>query len=59
MEDIELPGQNKLFINKSLSPFYRVIWGKSKKFSLDKIHSFLTWVTQLRSESLKIVPGCL
>ena len=31
MEDISLPGQNKLFINKSLCPYYKVIWAKSKK----------------------------
>ena len=24
MEDIDLPGQNKLFINKSLCPYYKV-----------------------------------
>ena len=31
MVDVELPGQNKLFINKSLSPYYKIIWAKSKK----------------------------
>ena len=41
MEDIDLPCQNKLFINKSLCPYYKVIWAKSKKLqSLAKIHSF-------------------
>ena len=41
MENIDLPGQNKLFINKSLCPYYKVIWAKSKKLhSLGKIHSF-------------------
>ena len=41
MEDIDLPGQNKLFINKSFCPYYKVIWAKSKKLhSLGKIHSF-------------------
>ena len=41
MEDIDLPGQNKLFINKILSPYYKVIWTKSKKlYSLGKMHSF-------------------
>ena len=41
MEDIDLPGQKKLFINKSLCPYYKVIWAKSKKLhSLGKIHSF-------------------
>ena len=41
MEDIDLPGQNKLFINKSLCPYYNMIWAKSKKLhSLAKFHSF-------------------
>ena len=41
MEDVDLPGQNKLFINKILSPYYKVIWTKSKKlYSLGKMHSF-------------------
>ena len=41
MEDIYLPGQNKLFINKNICPYYKVIWAKSKKlYSLGKIHSF-------------------
>ena len=40
MADIDLPGQNKLFINKNLCPYYKVIWAKSKKLhSLGKIHS--------------------
>ena len=43
MENIDLPGQNKLYINKSLCPYYKVIWTKSKKLhSLSKIHSFFT-----------------
>ena len=41
MEHTDLPGQNKLFINKSLCPYYKVIWAKSKELhSLGKIHSF-------------------
>ena len=31
MEDVNLPGQNKLFINRSLYPYYKVLWSKSKK----------------------------
>ena len=58
-DDINLPGQNKLFINKSLCPYYKGIWAKSKKLhNLGKIHSFLFRVTQLRSGSAKIVPHC-
>ena len=41
MEDFELPGNNKLFINRSLCPYYKMLWSKSKKLhSLSKIHSF-------------------
>ena len=41
IEDIDLPRQSKLFINKSLCPYYKVTWAKSKKLhSLGKIHSF-------------------
>ena len=48
MEDIDLPGQNKLFINKILCSYYKVIWAKSKKLhSLGKIHVFFLFrVTQ-------------
>ena len=41
MEDVGLSGQNKLFINKNLCPYYKVLWFKSKKLhSLGKINSF-------------------
>ena len=41
LEDLELPGNSKLFINKSLCPYYKMLWSKSKKLhSLSKIHSF-------------------
>ena len=41
MEDVDLQGQNKLFINKNLCPYYKVLWSKSKKLhSLGKINSF-------------------
>ena len=29
MEDIGLTGDNKVFINHSLCPYYRVLWSKS------------------------------
>ena len=32
VEGIDLPGQNKLLINKILCPYYKVIWAKCKKF---------------------------
>ena len=39
--DLELPGNSKLFINRSLCPYYKMLWSKSKKLhSLSKIHSF-------------------
>ena len=41
MEDVDLPGQNKLFINKNFCPYYKVLWSKSKKLhSFSKINSF-------------------
>ena len=41
MEDFNLPGQNKLFINRSLCSYYKVLCSKSKKLhSLGKIFSF-------------------
>ena len=41
VEDFKLPGQNKLFINRSLCPYYKVLCSKSKKLhSLGKIFSF-------------------
>ena len=40
MEDVNLPGQNKLFINRNLCPYYKVLWSKNKKLhSLGKIFS--------------------
>ena len=60
MEDVGLPGQNKLFINKNLCPYYKVLWSKSKKLhSLGKINSFFLFrVTQSRLKSVKIVCLC-
>ena len=41
MEDLELPGNSKLFINRSLCSYYKMLWSKSKKLhSLSKLHSF-------------------
>ena len=41
LEDLELPGNSKLFINRSLCPYYKMLWSKSKKLhSLSKQHSF-------------------
>ena len=42
MENADLPGQNKLFMNKNLCPYYKVIRSKCKKLhSLGKINKFL------------------
>ena len=50
MEVVDLSGENKLFFNKSLCLYCKVIWAKSKKIhSSGKIQSFLFRVTQLRS----------
>ena len=41
MEDFDLPGSSKLFINSSLCSYYKVLWSKSKKLhNLGKIYSF-------------------
>ena len=59
LEDLELPGNSKLFINRSLCPYYKMLCSKSKKFhSLSKIHRFLFLVTRSRSGSMKIVHRC-
>ena len=41
MEDVDLTWSNKLFINRSLCPCYKVLWSKSKKLhNLGKIFFF-------------------
>ena len=41
MEDLEFHGNNKLFINRNLCPYYKMLWSESKKLhNLSKIHSF-------------------
>lgn len=32
MEDVDMPGQNKLFTNKSLCPYYKKNMGKKQEF---------------------------
>ena len=42
MEDIGLTGDNKVFINHSLCPYYRVLWSKSKVLpSMGKINRLM------------------
>ena len=41
MKDLEENGNSKLFINRILCPYYKMLWSKSKKLhSHSKIHSF-------------------
>ena len=41
MEDLQLTGQSKLYINESLCPYHRVLWSKSKSLHrMDKIFSY-------------------
>ena len=41
MEDLQLTGQSKLYINESLCPYHRVLWSKSKSlYRMDKIFSY-------------------
>ena len=50
MEDIVLPSLNKLFINKNLCPYYKLLWFKSKRqHSLGKINSYF-----ILGEAIKI-----
>ena len=40
-EELELPGNSKLFINRSLCPYDKMLWSKNKKLhSLSKIQIF-------------------
>ena len=41
MTDVNLSGQNKLYIDTGLFPYYKALWSKSKKLhSLGEIFSF-------------------
>ena len=54
-ENLELHGNIKLFINRSLCPCYKMLRSKSKKLhTLSKVHG----LTQSRSRSLKIARRC-
>ena len=57
MEDVDLPVQNKLFINKNLCPYYKILWSKSKKLqSLGKINSFVISGDTIK---IKVSENCL
>ena len=50
MEDVDLPGHNKLFINRNLCPYCKVLCSKSKKLhKIGKINSFF-----ISEDSIKI-----
>ena len=50
LEDVNLPGQNKHFSDKSICPYYKVLWYKSKKlYSFGEIFSFY-----IRGDTIKI-----
>ena len=57
IDDVNLLWQNKLFINRSLCLYYRVLWSKSKKL-YSKIFSLHFLVTQSRSKSVKTISRC-
>ena len=41
MEDLQLTGQGKLYINQSLCPYYKFLWSKSKSLhSMGKTFSY-------------------
>ena len=43
MEDFDFVEKNKIYVNESLCPYYRVLWAKYKKLHhLQKIFSFYT-----------------
>ena len=59
MEYLELPGNSKLFINRSLCPHYKILSSKSKKrYSLRKIHSSPLSITHV-DDFGKHFPSCI
>ena len=50
LEDLGFHRENKIYINRSLCQYYRMLWSKSKKLhSMNRIHSFY-----IAGESIKI-----
>ena len=59
LDDFELPGNSKLFINRSLCPYYKMLCLKARNFIASvKYIVFLFLVTRSRSGSMKIVRRC-
>ena len=50
MEDFDLPGNGKLFINRSVCPYYKVLWSKSKK--LQNLAKFIVFF--ISGDTIKI-----
>ena len=50
LEDLGFHGENKIYKNRGLCQYYRMLWSKSKKLhSMDRIHCFY-----IAGESIKI-----
>ena len=50
LEDLGFHGENKIYINRSLCQYYRMLWSKSKKLhSMGRFHNFY-----IAGESIKI-----
>ena len=50
MDDLDLPGDTKIYINQSLCPYYRILWSKAKRLqNIESIDNFY-----ISSESIKI-----
>ena len=57
MEYVDLPSQNKLFINNNFCSNYKALWSKSKKLqTLGKINSFFISDNTI---TIKISENCL
>ena len=55
MEDIGLTGDNKVFINHSLCPYYRVLWSKSKVLlNMGKINRLMVSNGKIKVQISKI-----
>ena len=55
MEDLNLPGSGKLFINRSLCTYYKVLWSKCKKLqNLGKTHSFFFFLSLMSHSKSKL-----
>ena len=52
MEDLQLTGQGKLYINQSLCPYYRVLWSKS--ISLHRMGKIFSYYVSNGTVKIKI-----